>query len=221
VPAALIVLTFIPVAAGIARLVGLAGSAAITPENARFFAMPIPVVIHILSASVFCVLGAFQFAPAFRRRRPGWHRAAGRILMPCGVAAALSGMWMSQFYPLSPHIQGELLRVFRLGIGTFMALSIVLSFVAIRQRNVPRHSAWIIRGYAVGQGAGTQALISILWLVILGVPSEQTRDLLLIAGWLINLAVAEWIIRTKVTRRQPRTPLSSKNFSRVSPNRQV
>jgi len=194
------------------RLVGLAGGAEVTPENARFFASPIPVVIHIIGATVFCVLGAFQFSPGLRRRRPNWHRVAGRILLPCGIAAALSGMWMSQFYPLAPHIQGELLRVFRLVIGTVMVGSIVLSFLAIRRHEVPRHSAWIMRGYAIGQGAGTQALISILWLVILGAPSEEIRDLLLISGWLINLAVAEWIIRTRVYRRQPRNPMSSKNI---------
>ena len=36
------------------------------------FAQPLPVVLHVLSASVYCALGAFQFAPGFRRRRPGW-----------------------------------------------------------------------------------------------------------------------------------------------------
>src|SRR6186997_813047 len=91
IPAALIALTFIPVAAGMMRLVGLAGAEAVTPENARFFASPIPVVIHIIGATVFCVLGAFQFAPGLRRRRPEWHRVAGRIVLPCGIAAALSG----------------------------------------------------------------------------------------------------------------------------------
>src|SRR5688572_17987771 len=81
VPAALIVLSFIPFAAGAVRVVGLAGGTEITPENARFFAVPLPVVLHILSASLFCILGAFQFSRGFRRRRPGWHRVAGRLLV--------------------------------------------------------------------------------------------------------------------------------------------
>src|ERR1700674_642605 len=88
VPAALIALTFIPVAAGVARLVGLAGAVQVTPDNARFFAMPLPVIIHIIGATLFCVLGAFQFAAGFRRRHPVWHRVAGRLLIPCGIAAA-------------------------------------------------------------------------------------------------------------------------------------
>lgn len=212
VPAGLIALTFIPVAAGVARLVGLAGAAPITPDNARFFAMPLPVIIHIISASIFCVLGAFQFSPGFRRRRPGWHRAAGRILIPSGIAAALSGLWMTQFYPLAPHIQGEVLHAFRLFIGSFMIVSIALSLAAILRRDISQHRAWIMRGYAIAQGAGTQALISILWLVLFGAPDEFGRDMLLIAGWLINLAVAEWIIQSKATGKQPRHPVTGKNL---------
>ena len=210
VPAALIALSFIPVAAGVARLAGLAGGVAITPENARFFAMPLPVIIHIVSASVFCILGAFQFAPGIRRRRPVWHRVAGRILVPCGLAAGLSGLWMTHFYPLSPHLQGDLLYGFRILIGSAMVISIALSFSAILRRDIARHRAWMIRGYAIAQGAGTQALISILWLMILGAPNELARDLLLIAGWVINLAVAEWIIRANRSKSQLHTPLTSK-----------
>src|SRR5439155_21167961 len=74
VPVALILLCAIPLAAGAVRLVSLAVGAEITPENARFFAAPLPVVLHIVAAAAYIVLGAFQFVPGFRRRRPGWHR---------------------------------------------------------------------------------------------------------------------------------------------------
>ena len=81
--AALLVLSAVPLAFGAFRLTELAGGAEITPANSRFFASPLPVVLHIVSASVYAILGAFQFASGFRRRRPGWHRAAGRLLVPC------------------------------------------------------------------------------------------------------------------------------------------
>jgi uncharacterized membrane protein len=196
IPAALIALTFVPAAAGVARLIGLAGGGEITPENARFFAAPAPVVIHIFSVTLYCILGAFQFAPGFRRRRRGWHRVAGRLLVICGLAAGMSGLWMTQFYPLrAQQLQGDLLYGFRLLIGSAMVACIALGWAAIMRRDVARHRAWMIRGYAIGQGAGTQALVFLPWMLILGVPSELNRDLLMIAAWLINLAVAEWIIR--------------------------
>lgn len=199
VPAALILLSAVPMVAGAVRLNELAGGAAITPENARFFAAPLPVVAHILCVSLYCVLGAFQFAAGFRRRRPGWHRAAGRLLIPSGLGAALTGLWMTLFY-LSPPGDGDLLAGLRLVFGTAMVVVILLGLAAIRRRDIARHRAWMIRGYAIGQGAGTQALTLALWFLIAGPPGELSRALLVGAGWVINLVVAEWVIR-----RRPRT----------------
>ncbi len=76
-----------------------------------------------------------------------------------------------------------------------MVMSITLSLVAIRRRDIASHRAWIIRGYAIGQGAGTQVLTSIAWLLLVGTPGPITGSLLLGVAWIINLAVAEWIIR--------------------------
>ncbi|WP_248965674.1 DUF2306 domain-containing protein [Sphaerisporangium perillae] len=200
-PTALIMLSAIPIIVGAIRLTELAGGAAITPQNARFFAAPLPVVLHIISVSLYTTLGAFQFAPRFRRRRPAWHRAAGRLLIPCGLLAALTGLWMTLFYP-RPEGDGDLLAGFRLVFGTAMILSIVLGLAAIRRRDIARHRAWMIRGYAIGQGAGTQALTQLPWILLVGAPGELPRALLVGAGWMVNLAVAEWFIR-----RRPAGPI--------------
>jgi len=191
VPAGLLALTAVPVLAGAIRVTDLAAGEA-TADSARFFDLPAPVVVHIVGATVYCVLGAFQFAPGFRRRRPGWHRAAGRILVPAGIAAALSGLWMAVFYDLPAH-DGPLLRVFRLAFGAVMVASIALGFAAILRRDVRRHRAWMTRGYAVAQGAGTQAVL----FVFAGTPGpgQTGRALLMGAAWALNLAIAEWIIR--------------------------
>ncbi|MFI7023894.1 DUF2306 domain-containing protein [Micromonospora sp. NPDC049900] len=194
IPTGLILLALVPVVAGVVRTVELSGDPTVTPGNARFVADPGPVLVHIVTASVYCLLGAFQFMPGFRRRRPGWHRVAGRLLVPTGILAALSGMWMAAFYPLMP-IDGAFLIGLRLFFGGAMAGCIVLGLRAIVRRDVSRHRAWMIRGYAIGQGAGTQFLTHLPWLVAAEPPGEWTRAFLHAAGWLINLAVAEWIIR--------------------------
>ncbi|MEU7893493.1 DUF2306 domain-containing protein [Nonomuraea sp. NPDC049152] len=196
VPAALLALSAVPVAAGAVRMTGLLGGAAITPENARFFAAPLPVVLHIMSVSLYSLLGAFQFAPGFRRRRPGWHRVAGRLLVPSGLVAALTGLWMTLFYP-RPEGDGDLVTCFRLVFGAAMVLSLVLGLAAIRRRDIAGHQAWMMRGYAIGLGAGTQALTHLPWFLIIGTPGEFPRALLMGAGWVINLAVVEWIIRRR------------------------
>ena len=198
--AALLLLSAIPLAAGTFRLTQLAGGAEITPANARFFAAPLPVVLHIVGAGVFAILGAFQFAPAFRRRWPGWHREAGRLVVVCGLLVGLSALWMTLFYPW-PKGDGALLYVLRLLFGSAMVVSIVLGFTAIRRRDVRRHRAWMMRGYALGLGAGTQALTLAAGAVVAGPPSELSRALLMGAGWAINLAVAEWAIRKRPAMR--------------------
>lgn len=200
IPAGLIALSFVPIAAGAFRIVQLGGDAEITPDNARFFAAPLPVVLHILSSALYSVLGAFQFTPGFRRRKPNWHRAAGRTLVPCGLVAALSGLWMTQFYP-PVNFDGPILYVIRLLAGSAMTLFLCLGFAAIRRRDIPRHRAWMMRGYALGLGAGTQVITHLPWFLFPSIQGELTRTIFMGAGWAINLAVAEWLI-SRERRRQ-------------------
>jgi uncharacterized membrane protein len=200
VPAVLILLSAIPLTGGAFRLSELAGGAEITPANARFFESPLPVVLHIVGASLYAVLGAFQFVNRLWQRGTGWHRLVGRFLVPCGLIVGLSGLWMTLFYPW-PEGDGELLYSFRLLFGMGMVVSIALGFAAIRRGNVILHRAWMIRGYAIGLGAGTQVLTLMVGELITGPPSELSRALLMGAGWAINLAVAEWVIHK---RRGPR-----------------
>lgn len=198
VPAGLILLSLIPVVFGALRLSELTSGAAVTPQNARFFASPVPVVTHIVSVTVYSLLGAFQFVPSLRGRR-GWHRIAGRILIPAGLLAALSGLWMSAFYPLP---DGHTDVPLRLLFGSAMLVSLVLGLAAIRRRDFVRHSAWMTRAYAIAVGAGTQALVGIPWLLLIGPTDVPTRAVLLGAGWVINVAVAEYVIHRRAIRRR-------------------
>lgn len=194
VPGLLVLLSLVPAIAGVGRLAEVAGGADVTPANARFMAAPLPVVVHILSVVPYSILGAFQFAPAFRRRRRDWHRAAGRVLVVAGMAAALTGLWMAHFYPW-PEGDGIVLYWLRLVFGSAMAASIVLSMIAIGRRRYAEHGEWMTRAYAIGLGAGTQVLTHLPWFVLFGRPGEPERAVMMGAGWVINVAVAEWIIR--------------------------
>ena len=94
VPPALLALAVIPVLGAIGRLVEVLGGPEVLPTDARFAASPVPLVVHIVAAVFYAVLGAFQFSARLRRRRPGWHRrdgtapgragTRGRVLRACG-----------------------------------------------------------------------------------------------------------------------------------------
>ncbi len=200
IPLGLLALAFIPVAGGAFRVTTMINHVPVTPENVRFFASPIPVLVHVVSVTLYAILGAFQFSPGFRRRRPDWHRAAGKVLVVAGLGAALSGLWMASFYAIVPA-DNALLHAFRLIFGTAMAASIVLGLLAIRRGKVSLHQAWMRRAYAIGMGAGTQGLTQIPLVMILGKLDPMTLALAMGGAWLLNLAVAEWLNRRQRTRR--------------------
>lgn len=194
IPAALVALALVPCLAGASRLVELGRGAAITAANARFVEHPLPVVGHIVSVTMYSLLGAFQFAPAFRKRRPNWHRIAGRVLVVAGLVVALSGLWMTWTYPYAPG-DGTLLWGIRQVVGSAMLISVVMGLVAVRQRNFSRHSAWMTRGYAIAMGAGTQVFTHVIWQLIFGNQNETDRAIVMSTGWIINIVFAEWVIR--------------------------
>jgi uncharacterized membrane protein len=194
IPAGLLVLCILPLIGGTLRLMQLASGAQVTAENARFFDAPAPVVIHIFSSAAYLVLGALQFSPSLRRRRPGYHRAAGRFLIPMGLISALSGMWMAWFYP--PLLgDGTAIRLVRITVGTGMVACILIASAAVMKRQIQQHRAWMMRAYALGIGAGTQPLTLAPIIIVPAWYGEMGFTLALTAGWIINLGVAEWLIR--------------------------
>lgn len=192
VPYALVALVVIPAVAGSLRLVELAGGPLLLPANPRMTASPLPVVVHIVGAVPYAVLGAFQFSSRLRQRRSQWHRASGRAVVGLGLAVALSGVWMALFYPRQPGT-GDLSFLFRLGFGSGMVACIGIGFSAIRRGDVFTHRAWMTRAYAIALAAGTQTVTLEVGPALLG-SGALVKDLSLGAGWVINLAVAELVI---------------------------
>ena len=199
--AVLLLLNAVPIAAGVSRLLGLHVP---TMENARFVASPIATCLHIVGSSLFGLVGIGQFVDGFRRRNAAWHRRAGWVLATSGLLAALSGLWMTVFFP---RVKGDsdLLDGLRLVFGVAMVVCLLagLHFGA-KKRDFVRHRAWMMRGYAIGMGAGTQVVVFIPWVLVVAPPGALQRALLLGAGWVINLIIAEWWIargRRRVVRR--------------------
>jgi uncharacterized membrane protein len=213
VPLALVVLSLIPVIAGSLRLLEVAGGPQLLPTNPRIDAAPAPVVVHVLAAALYAFLGAFHFSARLRRRRPGWHRKAGRVLVGAGLLVAGSGLWMTLFYAGAPG--GDLLWGIRLVVGSAMAASIVLGFAAIRRRDIPAHRAWMIRANALGVGAGTQAFTEGAGETLFGT-TDLSKAISLGWGWVINAVVAEWVIRRPSVRQASRARRAGRARTRAA-----
>lgn len=209
VPALLLALSVVPALGGVVRFMSMSGNTPVTPDNARFVHAPVPIIIHVIAATLYCLLGAFQFTPVFRTRWPGLHRRAGRVLALCGILAGATGFWMTAFYRIPTTLQGPILHVVRLVVASGMVASILIAWSSILNKQVARHEAFMIRAYALGQGAGTQVLVLMPWMLISGESGGLTRDLLMTLSWTINIVVAEWIIGSrKRAQRKTASPFA-------------
>jgi len=205
VAAGLILLSAIPLTAGILRLIQLAGGPELFAEDPRFNAFPVALLVHIIGSAVFAFVGALQFVRRFRRRPSSWHRRAGRVLVGTGLLVVASALWLTLFYDAQPG-SGRTLFLFRLAVAPAMATCLVLGFTAIRRRDIASHRAWMIRAYALGLGAGTQIFTEGFGQAIFG-EHVVSGDLAKGSAWLINLAIAEWVIRRPAKRRTKRATL--------------
>jgi uncharacterized membrane protein YozB (DUF420 family) len=163
---------------------------------------------------VYSLLGAFQFSRGFRLGWPTWHRRAGKILVVCGLSAGLSGLWMTLTYTIPETMQGGLLYGVRLAVASAMVTAIVIGWRSILRRDFASHEAWMIRAYALGLGVGTQAVLILPLILLMGEFLGLKRDIMMALAWVINAAIAEWVIRHRMQARlsQPawvRSPIVS------------
>lgn len=193
VPAALLALALVPVVAGSLRVVQLLGGPERIEPDPRFDAAPAAVVVHVVASIGFAVLGAFQFSARTRRQHPQRHRRAGRVLVLLGLVVAASALWLTLLYDRKEGT-GTLLYGVRLVVGAGMGACVLLGFAAVRRRDLAAHRAWMVRAYALALGAGTQALTVGVGEALLGTGVVR-GDLMMSAGWGLNLAVAEVLVR--------------------------
>jgi uncharacterized membrane protein len=206
-PAFFMALCLIPILAGLFRLVKVASGEVTSQDDLRFLNSALPVVLHIGASIAFILLGAFQFHEGLRNARPRWHRRAGWVATVAGVLSATTGIWMTLAYDIPVRLQGGLLIGARLLVGTGMAAFLVLALASIRRRDLRNHRAWMMRAYALGLGAGTQAVLFLLPAPFVGEITGFPRDVLLTVAWLLNLFIAEFLIRNQRSERPVESPM--------------
>ncbi|MBX9472761.1 DUF2306 domain-containing protein [Microcella sp.] len=195
----LLLLGLLPVVGGVLRL----GDLSTDPASATSPALAVAIVAHIVAMSVFCLVGAFQFSPLLRQRS-GWHRASGEWLIPIGFIAALSSVPIGVFFG-GPDDELALALI-RVVFAAAMTVFLVRAVIAISSRDFTAHGAEMTRAYAIAVSGGTQALVVALWTIPVGDVDVAVETWLVAAGFMINSAVAELLIRRRVRRGSGRAP---------------
>jgi len=198
--ALLILISLLPIAAGLPRVTELTLGVPVMDASESSANMPLSLIVHILTASVFLILGAIQLLP--KSRRGSWHRYAGRVSVITGAIAAATGLWMTVLLDPSDSA-GPLLAPMRAFFSVFWLVAIVLGVMAIRNKDIMRHRVWMLRSFAVGVGTAVQSLLLLPYFFIIGVPSGLPADIIILASWVLCLAVAEASHRRRPSQPQP------------------
>jgi Predicted membrane protein (DUF2306) len=164
------------------------------PQDAiKFTAVPWSHFLHALGGLLFGLLGPSQFATALQRRFGRLHRISGRVFVVAGLLLGLSSLRLVTVFP---DYSTWLLAFARFIAGVALCTSLSLAIVAIAKRRVEQHRAWMIRAYAIGMGPAAISFIMLPIFLIRGeAPTGYVADLLFVLSWVINLSIAEWIIR--------------------------
>lgn len=154
---------------------------------------PFALIGHTLGGSAMLILGYLQFSNRIRTKFPKWHRWVGRGLVAAGGYLALSGLWMN--LSTKPQYDSWLHDTAQniAAVGLLTVLGLGLYF--IRSGNITKHRIWMMRAYAISLGAGTQTLLLLPVALIFGVPNGLLADLVFISAWIVNLLVAEYLLR--------------------------
>ena len=180
----------------------------------KFAAVPWSLFVHSLGGVLFGLLGPLQFAGVLKRRFGRLHRVTGRVFVAAGLMLALSSLRLLAEFP---HPSTWVLTSARLAAGAGLAAALITALVAIGRRDIARHRAWMIRAYAVGMGAATISFIMLPIFLITGEPVEgYAADLLFVLSWVINIVIAEWVIRrTAIPQRAITAAVASATRSKT------
>jgi uncharacterized membrane protein YozB (DUF420 family) len=163
---------------------------------------------HVTTAGAAILVGTLQLVPRIRARRTV-HRRLGRAFLGLGVVAfVVTGL------PLALTAESTVARYGLLVPVLLWPVFAVAGWRAIRRRDIATHRRWMIRLYAVTFFAITARMVVPL-LMLLQLPMlsawyggeveqmvEATIPIGQWVGWIVNLTIAEWVLRRSGGRAQ-------------------
>ena len=173
----------------------------VEPYNPGFAEHPIATGIHVVLGALYLTFAPIQLIRWIRARALGYHRWAGRLLVPIGALVGLAALFLGLVVPFSGHLERIVIGIF----GGLFLISLVLGYLRVRQGRIGEHREWMLRALAIGLSVATMRALFIPALMIAGNPSNDQIALLSVGSFtvafLLHAAAAEWWIR----RTRPRT----------------
>lgn len=156
--------------------------------------------IHVISSSVCLFAGFTQFSPNILIKKPALHRAMGIIYIsvillfsgPSGLIMSIyaNGGWSSQ-------LAFTLLSILWITF-TFQGLN------TAKKGDFEAHQKFIIRSYALTLSALTLRAWKLGFAITLRPHPMDLYRVVAWLGWIPNLIIAEWYIRTQLRKKEIR-----------------
>ena len=146
------------------------------------------LVLHAGAASTALLLGALQFSPVPRHRKPSLHRVVGRLYVISCLVGALAGL------VLALGTSAGIIASF--GFGLLAIAWIVVNLIGWQRAwtgQYASHRRWMVRSWALTLSAVTLRLYLPI-VEIAGLPSLPAYQAISFLCWVPNLIVAEWFL---------------------------
>lgn len=168
------------------------------------------LVLHVVGSATALLFGALQLLPRVRRRWPWVHRWIGRLYASGCLLGGTGGLVMAFGSTAGPWAT--------LGFGGLAIAWLGTTVMAWRTaiaRNFIAHRAWAIRSWSLTFAAVTFRLCLPIFPLI-GLPFVEGYRAASIYAWLINLGVAEWVVR-RSRRDAPGRNREAAGIKRLTP----
>ncbi len=154
-------------------------------QRAVYLAHTAGLLTHVVGGMVALLAGPLQFVGAVRRRWPRFHRWLGRTYLVGVALGGLGGLYMAR---LAYGGWGARLGFALLAVAWLA--STAMAYRRIRQGDVRRHRAWMVRSYALSFAA---PMLRLEQLAFMAAGTEFTTAYVAVAWlcWVPNLLVAE------------------------------
>ncbi|WP_323143316.1 DUF2306 domain-containing protein [Massilia phyllosphaerae] len=146
------------------------------------------IAVHAGAASTALILGAMQLSNVVRRR-PGLHRASGRLYVAACIAGGASALVLAAGVSTGPVAASGFGA-----LGTLWLYATLQGLRTARARDFPRHRAWMIRSYALTFAAVTLRIYLPLSQV-LGIDFALAYRCIAWLAWVPNMVIAEIYVR--------------------------
>ncbi len=149
---------------------------------------PLALIAHLTGGPLALLLAPFQLWSGLRARRPGVHRALGRLYGLAILIGALGSLALVPAFTGSSFAAAGFVALALLWLATT-----ALGIRAARARDFARHRRWMLRSVALTFAAVTLRVM-MAPLMAAGWSVNETYQVTAWGCWLVNLAVIEALL---------------------------